>query len=74
MIQRGLAALKDNRDYAGFRDAALARGRADWLIGMNFSRAYTLVRYTPLTGRHRRWAGAIAGEQGRFVSLAFLRS
>lgn len=41
-IQRGLAALKDNRDFRGFADAALARGRADWLIGMNLSRAYTL--------------------------------
>lgn len=41
-IQRGLAALKDNRDFHGFADAALARGRADWLIGMNLSRAYTL--------------------------------
>ncbi|MBU0801310.1 MAG: DNA topoisomerase III, partial [Alphaproteobacteria bacterium] len=41
-VQRGLQALKSNEDYAGWRDAALARGRADWLIGMNLSRAYTL--------------------------------
>lgn len=41
-VQRGLQALKPNEDYAGWRDAALARGRADWLIGMNLSRAYTL--------------------------------
>ncbi|WP_027477969.1 DNA topoisomerase III [Curvibacter gracilis] len=41
-IQRGLAALKNNKDYQGLKDAALARQRADWLIGMNFSRAYTL--------------------------------
>lgn len=41
-VQRGLNALKSNEDYAGWRDAALARGRADWLIGMNLSRAYTL--------------------------------
>lgn len=41
-IQRGLGALKDNTAYRGFRDAALARQRADWLIGINFSRAYTL--------------------------------
>lgn len=41
-IQRGLAALRDNREFRGFADAALARGRADWLIGMNLSRAFTL--------------------------------
>ncbi len=41
-VQRALASLKDNREYKGFAEAARARGRADWLIGMNFSRAYTL--------------------------------
>jgi DNA topoisomerase-3 len=41
-IQRGLKALKENVEFKGFADAALARGRADWLIGMNLSRAFTL--------------------------------
>ena len=41
-IQRGLKALEENAKYRGFADAALARGRADWLIGMNLSRAFTL--------------------------------
>lgn len=41
-IKRGLAALKENTTYKGFGDAARARQRADWLIGMNLSRAYTL--------------------------------
>ena len=41
-VQRGLAALKDNAQYIGFGAAAQQRGRADWLIGMNLSRAYTL--------------------------------
>jgi DNA topoisomerase-3 len=41
-IQRGLAALKNNTDYIGWADAARARQRADWLIGMNLSRSYTL--------------------------------
>jgi len=41
-IQRGLAALKANQDYAGWANAARGRARADWLIGMNLSRAYTL--------------------------------
>jgi DNA topoisomerase-3 len=41
-VKRGLAALKDNSAYAGWSDAARGRGRADWLIGMNLSRAFTL--------------------------------
>lgn len=41
-VKRGLAALKDNKNYRGWGAAAQARGRADWLIGMNLSRAYTL--------------------------------
>lgn len=41
-VKRALAALKDNRGYRGWGLAAQARSRADWLIGMNLSRAYTL--------------------------------
>lgn len=41
-LQRGLSALKDNTSFSGLGAAAIARGRADWLIGMNLSRAYTL--------------------------------
>lgn len=42
-IKKGLAALKENQGFAGMRDAARARSRADWLLGMNLSRAYTLT-------------------------------
>ena len=42
-IRKGLAKLGDNRSYAGMRDAARGRSRADWLLGMNLSRAYTLA-------------------------------
>ena len=41
-VQKALATLKDNRDYADLRDAARARSQADWLIGMNASRAMTI--------------------------------
>lgn len=42
-IRKGLKTLKENVDYAGMRDAARGRSRADWLLGMNLSRAYTLT-------------------------------
>lgn len=41
-LQRGLNAMKSNEHYRGLGQAALARSKADWLIGMNLSRAYTL--------------------------------
>lgn len=42
-IQRGLQNLKPNSEFKGWSDAACARSKADWLIGMNFSRSYTLA-------------------------------
>lgn len=33
--------MQENKEYRGFRDAAVARQRSDWLIGMNFTRAYS---------------------------------
>lgn len=41
-IRRALQDLRDNGTFAGMAAAARARQRADWLIGMNLSRAYTL--------------------------------
>ena len=41
-VQKALANLKDNTAYRPLRDAAEARARADWLVGMNLTRAYTL--------------------------------
>ncbi len=41
-IRAALDELRDNSDFAPLRDSALARSRADWLMGMNLSRAYTL--------------------------------
>jgi len=42
-IRAGLAGLKPARDYDRLADAARGRSRADWLVGMNFSRAFTLA-------------------------------
>ena len=41
-IRKGLQNLKANAPFSGMRDAARGRSRADWLLGMNLSRAYTL--------------------------------
>lgn len=42
-VRRGLSSLKDNSQYQGWAAAARARSRADWLTGMNLSRAFTLA-------------------------------
>ncbi|MBI1896314.1 MAG: DNA topoisomerase 3 [Acidobacteria bacterium] len=42
-IRAGLASMKDGSHYDPLADAARGRSRADWLVGMNLSRAYTLA-------------------------------
>ena len=41
-IRQGFNKLRDGRDLDPLADAARGRSRADWLVGMNLSRAYTL--------------------------------
>ena len=42
-IRDGFARLRDGRELAPLADAARGRSRADWLVGMNLSRAYSLA-------------------------------
>lgn len=42
-IRDGFARLADGHRYDRLADAARARSRADWLVGMNLSRAYSLA-------------------------------
>lgn len=42
-ILRANENLRDNAEFFNLKQSALARSRADWLIGMNLSRAYTLA-------------------------------
>jgi len=42
-IRKGFQNLREGREYDGLADAARGRSRADWLVGMNLSRAYTLA-------------------------------
>ncbi len=48
-IREGFANLKDGREYANLSDAAVCRAKADWLIGMNATRAFTTKYYKRLT-------------------------
>ena len=41
-IRSGFASLRPASEFDGLADAARARSRADWLVGMNLTRAYTL--------------------------------
>ncbi len=42
-IAQGFERLRPGGDYDHLADAAKGRSRADWLVGMNLSRAYTLL-------------------------------
>ena len=46
-IRDGFAELKPDSEYEGLRKSAVCRSEADWLVGMNASRAFTL-RYNAL--------------------------
>ena len=56
-VSHALEHLEDNSRYQSLRDAALARQRADWLIGMNGTRAMTSK------GREAGYTGVLS--QGR---------
>lgn len=42
-VGKALVTLTDNKKHAPLRDAARARSQADWLVGMNATRAMTLL-------------------------------
>jgi DNA topoisomerase-3 len=42
-IRNGLASMKPGTQYDPLADAARGRSRADWLVGMNLSRAYSIA-------------------------------
>ncbi|MDU4464124.1 DNA topoisomerase III [Haemophilus parahaemolyticus] len=41
-VKKAIEKLQNNRDFIPFATSALARARADWLYGINMTRAYTL--------------------------------
>lgn len=42
-IAKAFNSLKANEDYVGYKLAARARSQADWLVGMNYSRALSHI-------------------------------
>jgi DNA topoisomerase-3 len=42
-IRKGFDSLRPGSEYDRLADAATGRSRADWLVGMNLSRAYSIV-------------------------------
>ncbi|MFV0575697.1 MAG: DNA topoisomerase III [Vibrio sp.] len=42
-VKRALTQMRSNQEFIPLSVSALARSRADWLYGMNMSRAYTLL-------------------------------
>lgn len=80
-IRDALVSMKDESDYRGLADAAMIRAKADWLIGMNASRTYSLVynaRFTVgrvqtptlamIVDRDRRIAGHVAQPYWKVVA------
>lgn len=48
-IQEGFQQLKDNSQYQRLYESARCRSEADWLVGMNFTRLFTIRYGTKLT-------------------------
>jgi DNA topoisomerase III len=42
-IERAFSSIKNNSEYLGYKLAAQTRSQADWLVGMNYSRALSSV-------------------------------
>jgi len=53
-VERAVERLRDNRDFIPLCVSALARARADWLYGINMTRAYTLI------GRNAGYDGVLS--------------
>ena len=47
-IRRGFADLKPGRDYDGLYQSALCRSKADWLVGINATRLFSVLYHRTL--------------------------
>lgn len=53
-VERAISRLRDNREFIPLCVSALARSRADWLYGINMTRAYTIL------GRNAGYNGVLS--------------
>ncbi|AJQ99555.1 DNA topoisomerase III [Enterobacteriaceae bacterium bta3-1] len=53
-VERAVSRLRDNREFIPLCVSALARARADWLYGINMTRAYTIL------GRNAGYNGVLS--------------
>ncbi|MDB4991043.1 MAG: topoisomerase [Myxococcaceae bacterium] len=65
-IRAGFRRLKDAAAYDPLAAAARGRSRADWLVGMNLSRAYTLMT------QHERGRGVLSVGRVQTPTLAII--
>jgi DNA topoisomerase-3 len=65
-VKRSLQQLRDNSEFIPLATSALARSRADWLYGINLTRAYTLQ------GRQAGYNGVLSVGRVQFSFLNLL--
>ena len=74
-IQKGFQTLKDGKEYTGLCNAAVCRAQADWLIGMNATRAYTTRYFKRLVvGRVQTPTLAMLTERKEKIERSFAES
>lgn len=65
-ITKAMNSLRPDSEFKGYYESALARSKADWLVGMNFSRACSIV------GRARGATSALSVGRVQTPTLAMI--
>lgn len=65
-VKKALSNIKPNSDYYGYYKAALARSRADWMVGLNLTRAFTIA------GRQGGYDGVLSVGRVQTPTLALI--
>jgi len=42
-VRKSLGEMRDNREFFGLSERGFARSQADWVVGLNLTRAYTII-------------------------------
>ena len=74
-IREGFANLRPGADYDGLHQAALCRAKADWLVGINATRLFSVL-YSPhfeywAASCPRRWPSSFSGKPRSTPSSRF---